>query len=129
MVQPLILKHYFNAGFVYIQNLFDNEDVSLSLVTKEKRNVETNFIECASLKKAIYKERFKDLQRQKKWNQNKCGPGIPSHIHIFFTNKKGCKDIYNELLKEKREPITYLHVYIKCFIFNNKDWNKICDKL
>lgn len=27
MVQSLILKHYFNAGFVYIQDLFDNKAV------------------------------------------------------------------------------------------------------
>lgn len=48
------LKHYFNAGFMHIQDLFDNEGVFLSLSTIENRNVKTNFIEYASLKRAIF---------------------------------------------------------------------------
>lgn len=48
------LKHYFNAGFMHIQDLFDNEGVFLILSTIENRNVKTNFIEYASLKRAIF---------------------------------------------------------------------------
>lgn len=52
---------------------------------------------------------------------NTVRPRIPSNINIFFTNKNGCSDIYNELIKVKIEPITSLY---KCLerglIFNNK---------
>lgn len=53
-----------------------------------------------------------------------------SYIKIFFTNKKGCKGKYDELIKEKREPTTSLYKWLeRGFIFNNKDLNKIFELL
>lgn len=48
-------KQYLIADFIQFQDLFDNEDVFLSLVTIENQNIKTNFIEYASLKRAIFK--------------------------------------------------------------------------
>lgn len=53
----LFLKHYFQTGFIHIQYLFDTEGVFLSL---ENQNIKTNFIECACLKRAIFKRLNKD---------------------------------------------------------------------
>lgn len=55
---------------------------------------------------------------------NTSGASIPSHINIFFTNKKGCKDMYNKLIKEKRERISSVNKWLeKGFIFGAKYLN------
>lgn len=33
--------------------------------------------------------------------KNKTGQAIPSHIYVFVTNTKECKDMFDKLIKEK----------------------------
>lgn len=58
--------------------------------------------------------------------KHKSGPGMPSHIHIFLTNKEKIKKtcIMN-FKKKKRANLMFLYIAGKSFIFNNKVWNKI----
>lgn len=41
--------------------------------------------------------------------KDKTGQAIPSHIYVFFTNRKECTDMFDKLIKEKRDD--HLHIY------------------
>lgn len=47
------LKSYFNAGFIFIIDLFDSEGNFLSLESSNNLHENTNFLEYAGLKKAV----------------------------------------------------------------------------
>lgn len=96
----IFLKHYYNAGFVFIKDLLDSDGNFLRLQDMLKLNIKTNFVEYAGLKKAVLAE-FPNH-----FGKKLIGPTLPKSIMLFYKNSKGCKDIYNILLHTKRETIT-----------------------
>ena len=89
---PIFFKHYYNARFVFIRDLFDKDGNFLSLQV----NIKTNFIEYTGLKKAV----LSVLPNQIKTNL--IGPILPKTLMFFYKNSKGCKDMYSILLYKKR---------------------------
>lgn len=54
------------------------------------------------------------------------GPKIPNSIYLFYKNTKGCKEVYNILIENKREPITSLIKWRDLgYNFTHLEWNRI----
>lgn len=52
--------------------------------------------------------------------KNKTGQAIPSHIYVFFTNTKECKDMFDKLIKEKWEHHYHINGYKEVFFLPTK---------
>lgn len=82
--------------------------------------VNTNFIEYAGLKKAV-KKHIDNTDMSKEH-----GPKIPNSIYLFYRNTKGCKEMYNILIENKKEPITSsIRLRNLGENFTDLEWNRI----
>ena len=119
----VFLKSYFNAGFVFISDLFDSDKNFLSLDTFKRLDVKTNFIEYSGLKQAVIGN---PLYRAQKNTTFSYGPFLPISMAIFYFNKKGCKDMYNVLINRKKETSTSILKWNENgYRFTASEWSKI----
>ena len=94
----VFLKILFNVDIVFIYDILDaNGNIYSFDYIESVPKSKINFIEYAGLKKAI-QERRALLQAFIKPPL----PIIPATIAIFFKDKKGCKDMYRQLVNNNK---------------------------
>lgn len=93
------MRSFFNVGFVCIIDFFDIDGDFRSFEFLIEFGIKINFVEYNGLKKSILKWigecNIKEIKLI-------VGLYILNILVIFYKNRKGCKDMYNILIREKR---------------------------
>lgn len=99
--KSVFFKDLFKSGFIYIGDLYENDDQMFSYnKLKNRFNLKTNFVQYLGLTKSL-QNYVKVLNKQLTKN---CNIGYPNTVQISCISKKGCTDMYNLLISKK---ITY----------------------
>lgn len=99
----VFLKQYFNNGMICIIDLFDLNGNFITYETIINSKVKTNYVEYVGLRNAIFEYIGTCNMTQVK---QKIQPYIPMPLKVFYKSKKGCKDMYNLLTREKKKQVT-----------------------
>lgn len=117
-------KSYIEAGIVCIIDLFNEDGSFRSLESLFDLNIKTNFLEYNRLKYWVFK-RIGNCNI--KTFREKVEPYIPNALFIFYKNVKGCKDMYNVLINEKKSQVSAKLKWIEENDppYEETDWHKI----
>lgn len=104
-------------------DLFDPNGNFITYESIINSNLKTNYVDNIGLRKAIFEYigTYNMTQVRQKFQ-----PYMPMPLKVFYKSKKGCKDMYNLLIREKKKQIiSVIKWREKGYDMNKFDWGNI----